>query len=175
MSPKKRQKKNTNVSTNDNIKVEEKEKDVEVYYNHSHIDNTIIQDQDEDYEMAVIMDIIKMQEKEDIQRQEKEKQEKIEQQKIFELAIQKRDHSIKEILRKLKFLATTQNCFETHLVSLLENTINSQDLHIKINDNDMYLQIQCYLGLNNSKGVIRLTDEIKDYANNMFTLEHELA
>ncbi len=186
MSPKKRQKKitkpattSTNIELNTQVfpDLEEKAQNVDVDvdaefhdYNHSLIDKTIMHDQDEEYEMSVIMDIIKMQEKEEHEKREKEKQEKQDQEKILKISIEKRDHNIKEILRKLKFLANTQNCFEKKLVSILENIMGTQDLHITIHDNDLYLEIQSYLGLNKNKGTIRLHDEVKEYANKMFML-----
>ncbi len=193
MSPKKRQKKITkpatasmNIELNTQVlsDLEEKDKDQNLHvdvdvdvevgfhdYNQSLIDKTIMHDQDEEYEMSVIMDIIKMQEKEEHEKREKEKQEKQDQEKILKISIEKRDHNIKEILRKLKFLANTQSCFEKKLVSILENIMGTQDLHITIHDNDLYLEIQSYLGLNNNKGTIRLHDEVKEYANKMFILE----
>lgn len=171
MSPKKRQKKNTIISANHDITVEDK--DILPYnpHEHSFIDNSIIRDQDEEYELSVIMDIIKMQEKEDNERKEKENQEKIEAERLLKLAIEKRDYNIKEILRKLKLLLNTQNSFEKMLVSILEDIMNGVDLHITIHDNDMYSQIRSYLGLDGKKGTIRLSDEVKEYIDGFFICE----
>lgn len=183
MSSKKRQRKNTKtISKNDNVElnphvfpnIDHEYKNIEpTHYDKDKyfMDNSVIQDQDEEYNMSIIMDIIKMQEKEDNERKEKEEQEKIEQEKLFRLSIEKRDHNIKEILRKLKVLMNTKNSFEKNLVSILENAMNTQDLQITLYDNDLYLDVQRYLGLNNNKGIIRLSDEIKEYTNNMFVLD----
>lgn len=175
MSPKKRQKKNTITSTSEShdIKVEDKHLAYS-NYEQQHIidkDNSIIQDQDEEYEMSVIMDIIKMQEKEDNERKEKEKQDKIETERLLRLAIEKRDYNIKEILRKLKLVLNIQNPFEKMLVSILEDTMNSEELHIKFYDNDVYIQIRSYLGLDGKRGTIRLSNEVKEYINSFFICE----
>lgn len=182
MSPKKRQKKNTKSTTitnNHNLEINHHvlpilEDTCITQSNGFEQDNSIIQDQDEEYELSVIMDIIKMQEKEDNERLEKEKQEKIEKERLLTLSIEKRDHNIKEILRKLKILVNTNSSFEKKLVDLLENTMNTKELQILICDNDFYINIQRYLGLNNTKGIIRLTDDIKQYINNMFICETDL-
>lgn len=138
--------------------------------------NSIISEQDEDYDISVMMDIIKMQEKEEkeqkeaeIQRQIQEKQQQLKYIEELNQKIAYRDHNIKEILRKIKF-ASGQSVIEKNIVSLLETFMETQEMHIQVDNTEFYEQISSYLGIkdNNTKGIIRLTDNLKTFAKNIF-------
>lgn len=129
---------------------------------------SIISEQDEDFELSVIMDMIKIQE-----REEKEEiQKQIETQKIhsqeLEEKIRYRDTNIKDILRKIKF-GSYQSPIEKKLVNLLETFMETQDMYIQLDSIEFYQDIISYLGIkdNNTKGVIRLTDDVKVFAKNI--------
>jgi transcription termination factor NusB len=130
---------------------------------------SIISEQDEEYEISVIMDIIKIQEKEEKEK----KQNEIEQQKKYlqELHenIKQRDNNIKDILRKIK-IGNNLTDIEKNIVNILETFMETQETHIHINDYHLYQQISSYLGTDNinTKGIIRLTDDIKLFAKNLF-------
>lgn len=129
--------------------------------------------QDEEYEMSIMMDIIKMQEKEEKERLEKEKEKQIRDAKDFEEKIIHRDHNIKEMLRKLK-LGNSTSSLETSIVTLLETTMVSQNMHIYIDEPLLFNEICCYLGIrdDNKKGTIRLPESVKNYAKQLFVLNH---
>lgn len=135
------------------------------------IKDTVIQEQDDDYELSVIIDIIKMQENDEAEKREKERQQQAERYKMIEELIIQRDHNIKEVLRKLKVLTNKQSSFENELIHILENAMTTQELYITINNIDFYDNIQCYLGLNSNRGTIRLSDEVKEYLKKMFIIE----
>lgn len=125
--------------------------------------------QDEEYEMSVMMDIIKMQEKEEKEEKERlEKEKEKLQEKIFI-----RDQNIKEILRKIK-IGNSKSELETHIINLLETTMETQDMHIYIHDIELYNNICSYLGMgdDNKKGTIRLYESVKSYAKNLFVFNH---
>lgn len=178
MSPKKKQRKIKVINhydTEDKLTgvCNDKNKHYETEYTNLHEDNeihNIIKNQDDEYEMSVIIDIIKMQEKEELERLEKEKQEEIERQKLLDDNLMHRDYNIKEILRKIKFQVNNLSPFETSLIELLENTMNSQELIIMLNNKDFYENILCYLGLTNKRGSIRLNDDVKTFARHLFQL-----
>ena len=177
MSPKKRQKK----SKDESPRAKEEQQTmacsgsnsvVKQSYFHSNIEEqNIIQNQDDEFEMSVIMDIIKMQEKEDIERIEKEKQQEIEREKERQEKLMKRDHNIKEILRKMKLQMCNLSSFEISLIQLLENTMDTQDLVIVINDKDFYDNIHSYLGITNKRGSIRVNEDVKEFARYLFQLK----
>ena len=129
--------------------------------------------QDEEYEMSIMMDIIKMQEKEEKERLEKEKEKQIRDAKELEEKIFIRDQNIKEILRKIK-IGNSKSELETHIINLLETTMETQNMHIQIDDTELYNNICCYLGIrdDNKKGTIRLPESVKNYVKKLFVLNH---
>lgn len=155
--------------TNDIIFSEKKD---DLYnINHSITKVNIIQEQDDEYELSIIMDIIKMQELEEMKKNEQDKLQNFERNNLLQEMLTKRDNNIKDVLRKLKILANKQNSFENTLINILENTMSTQDFHIKIDNIDFYHNIECYLGLKSNKGTIRLSDEVKEYISKMLILE----
>lgn len=126
--------------------------------------------QDEEFEMSIMMDIIKMQEREE--QEEKERLEKENEKQIRKLQekIFIRDQNIKEILRKIK-IGNSKSELETHIIKFLETTMETQDMHIHIYDTELYNNICSYLGMgdDNKKGTIRLPESVKSYAKNLFT------
>jgi hypothetical protein len=134
---------------------------------HSYSDITSIQD--EEYEMSIMMDIIKMQEREEKEKLEKEREKQLREAQELEEKMRIRDHNIKEILRKLKFGNCTSQ-LETNIIELLENAMETQCMYIYVHDMVLYNNICCYLGIGdeNKKGTIRLPESVKDYAKNMF-------
>jgi hypothetical protein len=171
MSPKKKQRKLKPIIENTNT--------CENIIEHNQVSTThfteiephnIIQNQDDEYEMSVIMDIIKMQEKEYLEKLKKEQEQEIERQNSLQEKLIQRDHNIKEILRKMKFQLSNLNAFEISFITLLENIMNTQHLIIMLDDKNLYNNINNYLGLTNKKGTIRLNDSVKEYARNLFQL-----
>lgn len=125
--------------------------------------------QDEEYEMSMMMDIIKMQEREEKERLEKEREKQIRDAEELEENIRTRDHNIKEILRKLKH-GISNSELETKIIWILENTMETQDMHIHIDDAGLYDNICRYLGIkdDDKRGTIRLHESVKAYAKNLF-------
>lgn len=126
--------------------------------------------QDEEYEMSIMMDIIKMQEREEIERNEKEKEKQIRDAEELEEKIKIRDHNIKEMLRKIK-VGNLISQIESTIIYFLENVMETQDMQIIVNDKLLYHDICCYLGIGdeNKRGTIRLHETVKLYAKNLFT------
>lgn len=138
-------------------------RDTHVIETNNITDHYLVRDQDEEYELAVIMDTIRMQEEE-----EKHKLEILEKERQSSITI--RDYHIKEILRKLKINPSKLTPFETFLISTLETFMETQELYLIINDKEYYDNIRNYLGLSNNKGIIRLSDETKIFARDTFKL-----
>jgi signal recognition particle GTPase len=130
--------------------------------------------QDEEYEMSMMMDIIKMQEREEKERLEKEREKQMRDNEELEENIKIRDHNIKEMLRKLKHGNST-SLFETNIINLLEHTMESQDMQIHIDDPLFYNQLCCYLGIgdDNKKSTIRLPESVRIYAKSFFVFTHQ--
>lgn len=176
MSPKKKQRKNKDADK-DKDPVEINNADIcnsssNILYTSENLDHyNIIQNQDEEYEISIIMDIIKMQEKEELERLEREKREEIERQNILNEKILQRDHNIKEILRKMKFQVSNLSSFEIDLINILENMMNTKELIIILDNKVFYNKILDYLGLTDKKPSIRLSDDVKYFVKNTFQLE----
>ena len=143
--------------------------DVEQIANPSINSTSIISEQDEDYEISVIMDIIKIQEKEEKEKIEKEIEIQKKHLQELQAKINQRDNNIKEILRKIK-VASGQTSIENTIVNLLEKLMQTQEMCIQLDNIKLYEEISSYLGIkdNTTKGVIRLTDDIKMFAKNTF-------
>lgn len=132
-------------------------------------DKYIIQEQDEDYEMAIIMDMIKMQENEEKKKEEeREKEKKIQEEKRIE-ELNQRDRNVKEILRKIK-TGSILSSIEKTIIHLLEAFMESLETKIILHDSNLYEEIFTYLGIDGRKGTIRVSNEIKEFAKNSFTL-----
>jgi hypothetical protein len=123
----------------------------------------IINEQDTDYEMSMLMDMIKFQEKEDKKREEDKKI--LEKMRAIEL--KQRDQNIKDILRKIK-ITTKLLPIEKTIIELLESFMESLETQIIIDDSDLYDQIFNYLGLGERKGIVRLSNEIKEFTQIIF-------
>jgi len=129
---------------------------------------SIISEQDEDFEISVIMDMIRIQEREEKEKLEKEMEIQKKYSQELQQKIQERDSNIKNILRKIKF-GTGQSSIEKNIVNLLENFMETQEMYIQLDNTELYEQISSYLGIkDNTKGIIRLTDDIKAFAKNIF-------
>jgi len=129
----------------------------------NHYYDDIIKQQDDEYEIAVIMDLIKIQEQKDkeiCQQNIKIKQE------MLEL----RNHHIKEILRKIKISNNLYNPVELSIIQIFDSLMDTENFEIVINDNILYTNIYSYLGLGDAKATIRLSHATKDFVRNTILL-----
>ena len=132
--------------------------------------NNIIQEQDDDYEMSIIKDMIKMQEQEE---KEKEKNRIIQEEKeriIQEENISKRDQNIKEVLRRIK-TCSQLSIIEKTIIHMLESLMDTSEMQIILDNIEIYETILTYLGIDGRKGTIRLSNEIKEFIKSTFTLK----
>lgn len=130
------------------------EKNNIILNNSSHIN--IIKQQDDEYDMAVIMDLIKIQEQSD--KLISEQNEKIKQDML-----ETRNYHIKEILKKIKISNNHYTSVELSIIQILETFMDTENMLITIDNHILYTNIYAYLGLGDSKGTIRLTDVTKDF------------
>lgn len=132
--------------------------------------NQIIQEQDDDYELSIIMDMIKMQEQEEIEKEKVRKMQEEKERKMQEEKIAIRDQNIKEVLRRIK-TCSQLSAIEKTIIHMLEHVMETFEMQIILQDVEMYEKILTYLGIDGRKGTIRLSNEIKDFVKNTFILK----
>jgi hypothetical protein len=132
--------------------------------------NQVIKEQDDDYELSIIMDMIKMQQQQEIEKEKERIMQEEKERKIQEEKISTRDQNIKEVLRRIK-TCSQLSAIEKTIIQMLEHLMETCEMQIILEDVEMYEKILTYLGIDGRKGTIRLSNEIKEFIKSTFILK----